>query len=139
MNYIEWTFDEKSPIYKQLAHRLEYGILSVRLLPEEDIPSIRSMADMLHLNVNTVARSYRLLNQAGLIYTHSNKNYTVTSDNDFVNQKRLQEVRLLCRNYIKARIFYLLFRNTGAVKIKVSLLLHKTKAALRLLFGCSFD
>lgn len=95
MNYIEWTFDEKSPIYKQLAHRLEYGILSVRLLPEEDIPSIRSMADMLHLNVNTVARSYRLLNLAGLIYTHSNKNYTVTSDNDFVNQKRLQEVRLL--------------------------------------------
>ena len=102
MNYIEWTFDEKSPIYKQLAHRLEYGILSGRLLPGEDIPSIRSMADMLHLNVNTVARSYRLLNQASLIYTHRNKNYTVTSDNDFVNQKRLQEVRLLYRNYIKA-------------------------------------
>ncbi len=70
MNYMEWTFDEKSPIYKQLAHRLKYGILSGRLLPGEDIPSIRSMADMLHLNVNTVARSYRLLNQAQKLYCH---------------------------------------------------------------------
>ena len=43
MNYMEWTFDEKSPIYKQLAHRLKYGILSGRLLPGENIPSIRSM------------------------------------------------------------------------------------------------
>lgn len=102
MNYMEWTFDEKSPIYIQLAHKLKYGILSGKLLPGENIPPIRSMADMLHLNVNTVARSYRLLNLAGLIYTHRNKNYTVASDNDFVNQKRLQEVWLLYRNYIKA-------------------------------------
>lgn len=99
---MEWTFDEKSPIYKQLAHRLKYGILSGRLLPGEDIPSIRSMADMLHLNVNTVARSYRLLNQAGLIYTQRNKNYNITSDSVLINQKRLQEVELLCRNYIRA-------------------------------------
>ena len=70
MNYTEWIFNEKSPIYIQLAHKLRYSILGGRLLPGESIPSIRSMADMLHLNVNTVARSYRLLNQEGLINTH---------------------------------------------------------------------
>ena len=102
MNYTEWNFDEKSPIYIQLAHKLKYDILSGRLLPGENIPSIRSMAAMLRLNVNTVARSYRLLNQDGLVYTHRNKNYNVTSDSVLVNQKRLQEVELLCRNYIRA-------------------------------------
>lgn len=102
MNYMEWTFDEKSPIYKQLAHRLKYGILSGRLLPGEDIPSIRSMAAMLHLNVNTVARSYRLMNQDGLIFTNRNKKYIVTLDSVLVNRKRIQEVRLLCHNYIRA-------------------------------------
>ncbi len=101
MNYTAWTFDEKSPIYIQLAHKLRYSILGGRLLPRESIPSIRSMADMLHLNVNTVARSYRLLNQEGLINTHRNKSYTVTSGCNYVNQKRLQEMRLLCRNYIR--------------------------------------
>lgn len=102
MNYTEWTFDEKSPIYIQLAHKLKYDILSGKLLPGENIPSIRSMAAMLRLNVNTVARSYRLLNQDGLVYTHRNKKYNVTSDSVLVNQKRLQEVELLCRNYIRA-------------------------------------
>lgn len=58
MNYTEWAFNEESPIYIQLAHKLRYGILSGRLLPGENIPSIRSMAAMLHLNDNTVARSY---------------------------------------------------------------------------------
>lgn len=102
MNDTEWTFNEKSPIYIQLTQKLQYSILNGRLLPGENLPSIRNMAAILCLNVNTVARSYRLLNQDGLIYTHRNKNYTVTSDSDFINQKRLQEVQLLCRNYIRA-------------------------------------
>lgn len=102
MNYTEWTFNEESPIYIQLAHKLRYSILSGRLLPGENIPSIRSMADTLHLNVNTVARSYRLINQEGLISTNRNKKYIVTLDSVFVNRKRIQEARILCRNYIRA-------------------------------------
>lgn len=101
MNYTEWTFNEESPIYIQLAHKFRYSILSGRLLPGENIPSIRSMADTLHLNVNTVARSYRLINQGGLISTNRNKRYIVTLDSTLVNRKRIQEVQLLCRNYIR--------------------------------------
>lgn len=101
MNYTEWSFNEESPIYTQLAHKLRYSILSGRLLPGENIPSIRSMADTLHLNVNTVARSYRLINQDGLISTNRNKRYIVTLDSTLIERNRIQEVRLLCHNYIK--------------------------------------
>ncbi len=102
MNYTEWTFNEKSPIYIQLAHKLRYSILSGRLSPGENILSIHSMAAILHLNVNTVAKSYSLINQEGLIFANRNKKYIVTLDSILVNQKRIQEVQLLCHNYIKA-------------------------------------
>ena len=102
MNYTEWTFNEKSPIYIQLAHKLRYSILSGRLTPGENILSINSMAAILHLNVNTVAKSYSLINQEGLIFANRNKKYIVTLDSVLVNQKRIQEVQLLCHNYIRA-------------------------------------
>lgn len=101
MNYTEWAFNEESPIYIQLAHKLRYGILSGRLLPGENIPSIRSMAAMLHLNVNTVARSYRLINQDDLIFENRNKKYIVTLDSSLIERKRIQEVQILCHNYIR--------------------------------------
>ncbi|MDE7434719.1 MAG: GntR family transcriptional regulator [Lachnospiraceae bacterium] len=143
MDYTEWTFNEKTPIYIQLTHKLRYSILSSRLLPGENIPSIRSMAAILRLNINTVARSYRLINQDGLIFTQGKRNYCVTSDSVLIQKKRIQKIKRFCHNYIsvmtelglKKQIFYLLYRNIVAVKIKISLLIYKEKAALRLLFG----
>ena len=102
MNYSEWTFDEKNPIYIQLCYKLRYSILSGELSPGENIPSIRNMAGMLYINSNTVARSYKLIKHEDLIFTSRSKNYTVTFDSVLVNQKRIQEVHQLCYNYIRA-------------------------------------
>lgn len=102
MNYTKWIFNEKSPIYIQLAHKLKYGILSGRLLPGEDIPSIRSMADRLHLNVNTVARSYRLINQDDLIFIQGKRNYCVTLNRTLIQKKRIQEMELIFYSFISA-------------------------------------
>lgn len=100
MNYTEWIFNEKSPIYIQLAHKLRYSILNGRLLPGESIPSIRSMAVMLHPNVNTVARSYRLINQDNLIFTQGKRNYCVTLNSTLIQKKRIQEMERICHSFI---------------------------------------
>lgn len=100
MDYTEWTFNEKTPIYIQLTHKLRYSILSSKVLPGENIPSIRSMASILHLNVNTVARSYRLINQDGLIYMQGKRSYRVTLDSALIQTKRIQEIEHLCHNCI---------------------------------------
>lgn len=100
MNYTEWIFNEKSPIYIQLAHKLRYSILNGRLLPGESIPSIRSMAVMLHLNVNTVARSYRFINQDNLIFTQGKRNYCVTLNSTLIQKKRIQEMERICHSFI---------------------------------------
>lgn len=100
MYYAEWIFNEKSPIYIQLAHKLRYSILGGRLLPGESIPSIRSMAVMLHLNVNTVARSYRLINQDNLIFTQGKRKYCVTLNSALIQKKRIQEMECICHSFI---------------------------------------
>lgn len=100
MNYSEWTFNENSPIYIQLCHKPRYSILGGKLLPGETIPSVRNMATMLHLNVNTVAKTYRLINQDDLIFTQGKRNYCVTLDSTLIQKKRIQEIERLCHNYI---------------------------------------
>ena len=100
MNYSEWTFNENSTIYIQLCHKLRYSILGGKLLPGETIPSVRNMATMLHLNVNTVAKTYRLINQDDLIFTQGKRNYCVTLDSTLIQKKRIQEIERLCHNYI---------------------------------------
>ena len=102
MDYTEWIFNEKTPIYIQLTHKLRYGILSGKLLPGENIPPIRSMADMLHLNVNTVARSYRLIKHDNLIFTQGKRNYCVTLNSTLIQKKRIQEMELICHSFISA-------------------------------------
>ena len=74
MDCSEWKFDKKTPIYIQLYQKIKYGILSGQLPPGETVPSIRQMADVLYINTNTAARSYRLLVQDGLIELHRGKN-----------------------------------------------------------------
>ena len=102
MDYSKWTFDDKSPIYTQLYQKLNSGILSGRLPPGESIPSIRQMAALLHINSNTVARSYKLISQDGLVIMPRGRKCCVTPDFDFIQEKRAQEVKVICRNYIRA-------------------------------------
>lgn len=100
MNYSEWTFNENSPIYIQLCHKLRYSILGGKLLPGEPIPSVRNMATMLHLNVNTVAKTYRLINQDDLIFTQGQRNYCVTLNSALIQKKRIQEMERICHSFI---------------------------------------
>ena len=102
MDYSEWIFDSRCPIYIQLYQKIKYGILCGQLPPGGSIPSIRQMATLLHINTNTVARSYRLISQDKLIVTPRGRKYSVTFDFVFIQEKRVQEAKDLCRNYILA-------------------------------------
>lgn len=100
MDYAEWTFDGKCPIYTQLYQKLKYGILSGQLPPGGSVPSIRQMAAILHININTVARSYKLISQDGLVIMPRGRMCSITSDTNFIQEKRTQEAKNLCCNYI---------------------------------------
>ena len=55
------------PIYLQIVNQIKYLIASGRLVAGEELPPIRSLAEKLVVNPNTVARAYRELEGAGMV------------------------------------------------------------------------
>jgi GntR family transcriptional regulator len=56
------------PIYLQIVNQIKYLVASGRLVPEDELPPIRTLAEQLVVNPNTVARAYRELEMAGIVY-----------------------------------------------------------------------
>ena len=63
------NFRSKEPLSQQLAARIQKLIEQEDLKPGDQLPAVRSMAETLQVNFNTVARAYRALDQAGWIST----------------------------------------------------------------------
>jgi len=55
------------PIYLQIVNQVKYLAASGRLVPGEELPPIRVLAERLVVNPNTVARAYRELEAAGVV------------------------------------------------------------------------
>src|SRR3954453_16885806 len=55
------------PIYQQIVNQIKYLVSSGRLVAGEELPPIRSLAEKLVINPNTVARAYRELEGAGFV------------------------------------------------------------------------
>ena len=55
------------PIYRQIVNQVKYLVAAGRLAPGEELPPIRSLAEQLVINPNTVARAYLELERAGLV------------------------------------------------------------------------
>lgn len=56
------------PIYLQIVNQVKYLVASGRLAADEELPSIRALAERLTVNPNTVARAYRELELAGVVH-----------------------------------------------------------------------
>jgi len=56
------------PIYHQIRQQIKHLIASGRLRPGDELPPVRSLAQQLLINPNTVVRAYRELEVEGLIY-----------------------------------------------------------------------
>src|SRR4051794_27633663 len=55
------------PIYQQIVKQITYLGSSGRLTTGEELPPIRSLAEKLVINPNTVARAYRELEAVGIV------------------------------------------------------------------------
>ena len=57
---IEFKLDLKSgvPFHRQIVDQIRYGIASERLLPGEQLPTVRDLAVQLQVNPNTVRKAY---------------------------------------------------------------------------------
>ncbi len=57
---VEFKLDLKSgvPFHRQIVDQIRYGIASDRLMPGEQLPTVRALAVHLQVNPNTVRKAY---------------------------------------------------------------------------------
>ena len=60
---------DPTPIYAQLERALRAAIVTGRLHPGDQLPTVRQLAVELKVNANTVARVYAELERAGVLET----------------------------------------------------------------------
>ena len=72
----------KDSIYEQIKSQIVKFIDSGILKPGDKLPSVRSLAEDLGINPNTVMKAYQELEKNGYIYTLNKKGVFVSKDLD---------------------------------------------------------
>ncbi|HAF86725.1 MAG TPA: GntR family transcriptional regulator, partial [Sphaerochaeta sp.] len=70
-------FNNRSPIYLQIAQYIHGLITNSTWVEEERIPSVRDMAMQLEVNPNTVIRAYSMLQDEGILENQRGIGYFV--------------------------------------------------------------
>jgi len=99
---LEIDFRSGIPIYLQVVERIKEHIAGGRLKPGDQLPTVRSLALDLRVNFNTVARSYRILDEIGIISTQQGRGtYVMNIPPPEVSEKiRLEALKALTRRYL---------------------------------------
>ena len=95
-----WTFDEKSPIYLQIAYRVKLKIASKELSMGQQLLPVREFAQEAGVNPNTVQRAFQELEKEGLVYSARTSGRFVTEDEKLFDQKRHEIAQSLMKNFV---------------------------------------
>ena len=91
-----WTFDEKSPIYLQIAYRVKLKIASKELSMGQQLLPVREFAQEAGVNPNNMQRALADLERQGLLYTNRTSGRYVTEDEEMITKirERIAEERI---------------------------------------------
>ena len=70
---IRLDFRSGVPIYTQVMEQIEQLVIGGVLQAGDQLPTVRALAQELRVNFNTIARAYRLLDEAGIISTQQGR------------------------------------------------------------------
>ncbi|MFD2630503.1 GntR family transcriptional regulator [Oceanobacillus kapialis] len=81
-------FNNRDPVYVQVVRHFKEQIATGMLEPGQEVPSRRELAGQLKINPNTVQRSYKEMEEQGLIFTEKNSPSKITRDEDVLHRVR---------------------------------------------------
>ena len=85
-----WTFDEKSPIYLQIAKNIKIKIVSQEMKQGEQLPTVRDYAQEAGVNPNTMQRAFTELELEGIVFSRRTAGRFVTEDEELIKEKRVE-------------------------------------------------
>ncbi len=101
---LKLDFRSGDTIYEQLVAQIKHMIALGTLHPGDQLPTVRQVAADLRVNFNTVARAYRLLDEAGIISTqHGRGTYILELPSpDMTEKLRHEDLARLTDRYIRS-------------------------------------
>jgi GntR family transcriptional regulator len=103
MMNLELDFRSGIPIYIQVVERIKERIASRQLELGDQLPTVRALAQDLRVNFNTIARAYRILDEAGIISTQQGRGtYVLEMPSPEVTESmRRKALEDLTRRYVE--------------------------------------
>ncbi len=93
------TIDERDPrpIYLQIISQLKEQVRRGELLPGDELPSVRELAEMLGINLHTVHHAYQKLRDQGVIHLRLGRRARVAKLRDLPASREEVEAALVTR------------------------------------------
>lgn len=79
---------EGSPLYRQIIRHIQRGLAAGSIRYGDELPSRRTLSALLGVNPNTVQKAYRLLEEEGIITSHTGAKSLVAADARTVERVR---------------------------------------------------
>ena len=94
ISFSDFVPDGQSPIYQQIVLYIQRGLAAGLIRDGDELPSRRALSALLGVNPNTVQKSYRLLEEAGIIVSTPGAKSCVTTTparNDRIRAQLLED------------------------------------------------
>src|SRR5436190_24374234 len=75
---LQLDFHSGLPIYTQIVNQVQSQLANGVLKPGDQLPTVRALAEELRVNFNTIARAYRILDEARIISTQQGRGTYIT-------------------------------------------------------------
>ncbi|MGT2637377.1 GntR family transcriptional regulator [Streptococcus ratti] len=95
-----WKFDEKSPIYLQIANHIKMQIISQEIKPGQQLPTVRDLAEEAGVNPNTMQRAFTSLEQENMIFSVRTSGRFVTEDLQLIEEERHKLAQTELKSFI---------------------------------------
>jgi GntR family transcriptional regulator len=106
---IKFMLDPKtgSPFYRQIIDQIKFGIATGKLAVGEQLPTVRSLAVELKVNLNTVAKAYKELEIQNILETHQGSGTFINkSIVDISEKEKKHKIQEICREFITIALNY---------------------------------
>ncbi len=95
-------YKDNRPLYEQIVERFQVLIERGVLKPEDQMPSVRSLAMELSINPNTIQKAYAELERRGYIYTVKGRGNFVSYDEELKAKRRSQQLEVFRQKAMQA-------------------------------------
>ena len=106
---IKFELDPRAgtPFYRQIIDQIKFGIASGQLKIGEQLPTVRSLAVELKVNLNTVAKAYKELEIQNILETQQGTGTFISQIDIQISEKeRNKKLQEICNEFLTIAFSY---------------------------------